>query len=42
MKIATRTRPSTKCWTKSFSMLPAVNVAMTSGRMKNSPMPRTA
>ena len=42
MKITTRTRPSTRCWTMSFSMLPAVNVATTSGRMKNSPMPRTA
>ena len=42
MKMTTRTSPSTRCWTMSFSMLPAVNVATTSGRMKNSPMPRTA
>ena len=42
MKIATRTRPSTRCWTKLFSMLPAVNVAITSGRMKNRPIPSTA
>ena len=42
MKIAIRTSPSTKCWTKSFSMLPAVTLAISSGRMKNRPIPRTA
>ncbi len=42
MKITIRVRPSTKCCQKSFSMEPAVRVATSRGRMKKSPMPRTA
>ena len=42
MKIPTRIRPSTRCWTQLCSMLPTVSVATASGRMKNRPMPRIA
>ena len=42
MKIATRIRPSTRCWTQLCSALPTVSVATASGRMKNRPMPTIA
>ena len=41
MKIATRTSPSTRCWTNPLSMLLVVSVAMISGSRKKTPIPAT-
>ena len=41
MKIATRTRPSTRCWTSPLSTLAVVTLAMNSGSRKKMPIPAT-
>src|SRR3972149_6156483 len=42
MKIATRTRPSTRCWMNPCSMFAVLTLAMKSGSRKNTPIPRSA